>query len=99
MLTRCLHRYFLASTKPETCLPREKIGRAKLLYARFHGRRVLKGMKIDMKVGTRILAGYGVALLVVSGIGVVAYHATVELIEGDNLVTHTHKVKEALSQV
>ena len=56
-------------------------------------------MKVNMKIGTRILAGYGLALLVVGAVGVVAYRATAELVDSAGWVTHTHKVKEALSNV
>ena len=56
-------------------------------------------MKVNMRIGTRILAGYGLALLVVGGVGVVAYRATTELVDGADWVTHTHKVKEALSNL
>jgi methyl-accepting chemotaxis protein len=52
-----------------------------------------------MRIGARILAGYGVALLVVSGVGLVAYRATSELVDSSDWVSHTHKVKEVLSQV
>ncbi len=56
-------------------------------------------MNFDMKIGTRILAGYASALLVVGAVGVVSYRATIELIESADSVTHTHKVKEALSDI
>ncbi len=56
-------------------------------------------MKVNMRIGTRILAGYGLALLVVGGVGVVAYRATTELVDSADWVTHTHKVKETLSEV
>ncbi len=56
-------------------------------------------MKVNMRIGTRILAGYGVALLVVGGVGMVAYRATTELVASADLVTHSHKVKESLAAV
>lgn len=56
-------------------------------------------MKINMKIGTRILAGYGLALLVVGGVGVVAYRSLGESIDSSDWVIHTHKVKETINQV
>jgi methyl-accepting chemotaxis protein len=56
-------------------------------------------MKMSMRIGTRILAGYGLALVVVGGIGFVAYRAITELVGAADLVTHTRKVKETLSDV
>ncbi len=56
-------------------------------------------MKLNMKIGTRILSGYAIALLVVGGVGVVAYHGTIELIESADWVTHTHQVKETLARL
>ena len=55
-------------------------------------------MKVNMKIGTRILTGYGLALLVVGAVGIVAYRATTELVDSADWVTHTHKVKETLAQ-
>ncbi len=54
-------------------------------------------MKINMRIGTRILAGYGLALVVVGAVGVVAYRANSELVDSADWVTHSHKVKGALS--
>ncbi len=54
-------------------------------------------MRVNMKIGTRILAGYGLALVVVGGVGIMAYRSTKELIDGADWVTHTHKVKETLA--
>jgi len=51
-----------------------------------------------MKIGTRILAGYGLAVLLVGGMGVVAYRSVGELVDSANWVTHTHKVKEEISK-
>jgi methyl-accepting chemotaxis protein len=56
-------------------------------------------MKMNMRIGARILAGYGLALLVVAAVGIVAYRATVELVDSADWVTHTHKVKEGLSSL
>ncbi len=56
-------------------------------------------MKVNMKIGTRILAGYALTLLVVGAVGVIAYRATSELVDSADLVTHSHKVKENVSQV
>jgi methyl-accepting chemotaxis protein len=54
-------------------------------------------MNLKMRIGARILAGYGVALLIVAVVGIVAYRSTVELIDGADWVAHTHKVKESIS--
>ena len=54
-------------------------------------------MNLNLRIGTRILVGYGLALLVFAGVGVVAYRGITELVDSAELVTHTHKVKEALS--
>ncbi len=56
-------------------------------------------MKVNMRIGTRILAGYGLALLVVGGVGIVAYRSVTELVDSADRVSHTHKVKEALFEV
>jgi len=56
-------------------------------------------MKVNMRIGTRILAGYGLALVVVGIVGVVAYRGTTELVDSADLVAHTHKVKEAIFEV
>jgi methyl-accepting chemotaxis protein len=56
-------------------------------------------MKLNMRIGARILTGYGLALLVVGGVGIVAYRATLELVDTSDWVTHTHKVKEKLAEV
>ena len=55
-------------------------------------------MKLNMRIGTRILAGYGLALSVFGGVGIVAYRGITELVASADLVTHTHKVKEALAE-
>jgi methyl-accepting chemotaxis protein len=54
---------------------------------------------MKMSIGSRILAGYGVALLVTGAVGVVVYRATSELVATADWVTHTHKVKEAIADV
>lgn len=55
-------------------------------------------MKLNMRIGTRILTGYGLALLVVGGVGVVAYRANTELVDSADWVAHSHKVKETLAE-
>ena len=55
-------------------------------------------MKVNMRIGTRILAGYGLALVVVAAVGIVAYRGTTDLAESADWVTHTHKVKETLAE-
>jgi methyl-accepting chemotaxis protein len=54
-------------------------------------------MKVNMKIGTRILLGYGLALIVIGAVGVVAYRALAELIDSADWVAHTHTVKETLA--
>ncbi len=56
-------------------------------------------MKLNMRIGTRILAGYALALLVVGGVGIIAYRSTTELVESADLVAHSHKVQEGISTV
>ncbi len=55
--------------------------------------------KMNPKIGTRILAGYLAALVVFAGVGLIAYRAVNELSNAAALVTHTYKVKEALTGV
>lgn len=55
-------------------------------------------MKFNMRVGTRILMGYGLALLLVGTVGVISYRAMTEMVASLDWVTHTHQVKEALAQ-
>jgi methyl-accepting chemotaxis protein len=50
-----------------------------------------------MKIGVRILLGYGLALIVAGVVGVVAYRANAELIASAAEVAHTHLVKESLA--
>ncbi|HWF09212.1 MAG TPA: CHASE3 domain-containing protein [Bryobacteraceae bacterium] len=52
-----------------------------------------------MKIGARILLGYGLALIVAGIVGVVAYRATAELITSAAEVAHTHLVKESLADL
>jgi methyl-accepting chemotaxis protein len=56
-------------------------------------------LKVTMRIGTRILTGYGLALLVFGAVGIVAYRSTVELVNSADSVTHSHKVKQALSDL
>ena len=56
-------------------------------------------MKLNMRIGTRILAGYALALLVVGTVGIIAYRSTTELVESADLVAHSHKVQEGISTV
>jgi methyl-accepting chemotaxis protein len=51
---------------------------------------------MNMRIGARILLGYGVALLVASGVEIIAYRGTTELVASADWVAHTHKVKETL---
>lgn len=54
-------------------------------------------MKLNMKIGSRILVGYALALVVVGAVGIVAYRANMELVDSADWVAHTHQVKEALA--
>jgi methyl-accepting chemotaxis protein len=54
---------------------------------------------MKMTIGRRILAGYGVALLVTGAVGIVVYRATSELAASAEWVTHSHKAKEAIAEV
>jgi methyl-accepting chemotaxis protein len=54
---------------------------------------------MKMSIGKRILAGYGVALLVTGGVGIVVYRSVTELTASADWVTHTHKVKEAIFEL
>jgi methyl-accepting chemotaxis protein len=55
-------------------------------------------MKVNMRIGTRILVGYALALIVVGAVGVVAYRATGELVDSAEWVTHSHQVKGTLAE-
>ena len=54
---------------------------------------------MKMSIGSRILIGYGVALLVTGAAGIVVYRSMSELVASADWVTHTHKVKEAIAEV
>jgi methyl-accepting chemotaxis protein len=54
---------------------------------------------MKMSIGTRILVGYGVALLVTGAVGVVVYRGMSEVVATADWVTHSHKVKEAITEV
>src|SRR5258708_4356462 len=54
-------------------------------------------MKMNMRIGARILAGYGLALIVAGTVGIIAWQATEDLIASADLVTYTHTVKETLA--
>lgn len=56
-------------------------------------------MKFRLKIGTRILAGYCVALGVFAIVGVITYRGTMELRASSGWVTHTYKVKEAVNGI
>jgi methyl-accepting chemotaxis protein len=55
-------------------------------------------MKMNMRIGTRILVGYGVALLLVGVVGIIAYRSISELTESAAWVAHSHRVKEVLAE-
>ncbi len=55
--------------------------------------------QMKMKIGTRILVGYLIGLLVFGVVGMVAYRSTNALVASADSVTHTHQVKEALNAV
>lgn len=50
-------------------------------------------------VGTKIGMGYGLALIILTIIGVVSYRSTTGLIENNDRVSHTHKVLQNLGDV
>src|ERR1700689_2486336 len=54
---------------------------------------------MTMNIGTRILAGYFIGLLIFGLVGVVSYRSTTDLVASADTVTHSHQVKEALSAV
>jgi methyl-accepting chemotaxis protein len=56
-------------------------------------------MNLNISIGTRILAGFGVVLLVVGAVGAVAYHATTELIESAKLVSNSRSVREKITEI
>lgn len=52
-----------------------------------------------MKIGTRILAGYGAALIVFAIVSVVSYRATSELVQSTSAAAHTYQVRQNLSNI
>ncbi len=50
-------------------------------------------------VGAKIGSGFGMALLILVGIGAVSYRSTNKLTETANWVTHTHRVLEGLNGI
>lgn len=50
-------------------------------------------------VGAKIGAGFGTALLILVGIGGIAYRSTNQLMETADWVTHTHRVMESLDGI
>lgn len=54
---------------------------------------------MNLRIGTRILLGFGVALVMFTIVSVLSYRSTTELIDTANWVTHTHKVLEDVSGV
>ena len=52
-----------------------------------------------MKIGTRILLGYGAALVVFIVVSVVSYRATSELIQSTEATAHTYQVRQSLSGI
>jgi methyl-accepting chemotaxis protein len=52
-----------------------------------------------MKIGTRILAGYGIGLLIFILVGMLSYRSITGLVVSADSVAHTHQVKEALTAV
>src|SRR5882724_13452557 len=56
-------------------------------------------MRMNLRIGPRILLGYGLALLIFCGVGIVAYRATTDLVDSASLVAHTHKVLETVAGV
>jgi methyl-accepting chemotaxis protein len=54
---------------------------------------------IKSTVGTKIGAGFGLALVILLVIGLVSYRNTTKLVETASLVAHTHRVLENLTQL
>jgi methyl-accepting chemotaxis protein len=54
---------------------------------------------MKMSIGKRIMFGYGIALLVTGGLGIVVYRAITALRGSSERVTHTYKVREAVLDV
>jgi methyl-accepting chemotaxis protein len=55
-------------------------------------------MNWNLRLGGRILLGFGASLVVVGAAGIIAYRALGEVGESADLVTHTYKVLETLAQ-
>lgn len=54
---------------------------------------------MKLTVGVRILLGYGLALLILTMVGVVSYRSTTALIDNAEWVAHSHRVLESLENV
>jgi len=52
-----------------------------------------------VKIGTRILLGFGLALLVSGLVSVISYRSTTEFVDLADWVTHTHRVLETIASV
>jgi methyl-accepting chemotaxis protein len=52
-----------------------------------------------IKIGTRILLGFGLALLISAVVSVISYRSTTELLDIADWVAHTHKVLESIADV
>ncbi|HYM12728.1 MAG TPA: CHASE3 domain-containing protein [Bryobacterales bacterium] len=54
---------------------------------------------MNLRIGARILLGFGLALLISAIVSVVSYRSTVELVDSADWVAHTHQVREKLADV
>jgi methyl-accepting chemotaxis protein len=54
---------------------------------------------MKMTIGVKILLGFGLALFILTVIGIVSYTSTTKLISNSEWVAHTHKVLETLENV
>ena len=52
-----------------------------------------------MKIGTRILAGYGAALIVFATVAMIAYRATGQLVQSNSAAAHSYQVRQTLTGV
>lgn len=52
-----------------------------------------------MRIGTRILVGYGVALIIFAVVSMIAYRATQVLVQSTNAAVHTYQVRHNLAGV
>jgi methyl-accepting chemotaxis protein len=52
-----------------------------------------------VKIGTRILLGFGLALLVSGAVSVISYRSTTEFVDIADWVTHTHRVLESIAGI